>query len=226
MNNHTRGVGLNKQYVEASELTFANYGCILVNIPKELFNKLKTEADHAIQQNKTMISGLTGNGVPKHFNLKDDHRQELDAFVMTMVKKYFDAFELYKRSFRCLTDNTQLVCGTPWFNFQEKYEFVPLHIHDGVLSYSAWINIPYDRQDEHTHGKEFAGCFQFSCQTITGQWSSQEIFIDKSYEGKLMIFPSSLPHCVYPFYSSNDYRISLSGNVLFDTHNSRVEGST
>jgi hypothetical protein len=95
-----------------------------------------------------------------------------------------------------------------------------------VLSYSAWINIPYDKEDEHTHGKEFAGCFHFSHQTITGHWSSHEMFIDKSYEGKLMIFPSGLPHCVYPFYSSDDYRISLSGNILFNTYNSRIEGST
>ena len=37
--------------------------------------------------------------------------------------------------------------------------------------------------------------------------------VDNEYEGKIMMFPSSLVHCVYPFYTSDDYRISLSGNI-------------
>jgi hypothetical protein len=224
MSNHDfRGIGINRKYLEVQELTLSNYRCLLIDIPTELFNKLKIEADQALHQNKTMVSGLTGNGVPAHFDLNDNNLQELNTFVMNIVKEYLEANPLYSRSFRSLTNNTPLTCGRPWFNFQKKYEFVPMHIHDGVLSYSAWINIPYDKKDEHTYGQKFAGCFQFSYHTITGNWSSQEIFIDKSFEGKLLIFPSNLPHCVYPFYSSDDYRISMSGNVLFDTYKSRVE---
>jgi hypothetical protein len=37
---------------------------------------------------------------------------------------------------------------------------------------------------------------------------------DRSYENKMIIFPSSLQHCVYPFFTSDDYRISLSGNIV------------
>ena len=220
-----RGIGVNQQYIEAKELTLPNNGCILINIPKELFNKLKAEAEHAMKENPTMVSGLTGNGVPAHFDLKDDNLEELNNFVMSIVKKYFDTNKLYSKALKSLTDNTPLVCGRPWFNFQKKYQFLPNHTHDGVLSYSAWINIPYDKKDEHTHGQEAAGCFEFSYQAVNGQWASQKMFIDKSFEGTLLVFPSNLPHCVYPFYSSDEYRISMSGNVLFNTYNSRVEGN-
>jgi len=224
--NKLKGIGTNQNYFETQELALSNYGCLLFDLPEKLFNKLKNEAQQAIEQNKTMVSGLTGNGVPSHFNLKEDNLQELNSFVMTVVKEYLETYELYSKSFRFLTNDTPLVCGRPWFNFQKKHEFVPMHIHDGVLSYSSWIAIPYDKKDEHTYGKEFAGCFQFSYNTITGDWAAKEIFIDKFFEGKLLIFPSSLPHCVYPFYSSDEYRISMSGNILFDTFNSKFEGTT
>ena len=37
--------------------------------------------------------------------------------------------------------------------------------------------------------------------------------IDKAWEGTMILFPSSLNHNVYPFYTSDDYRISISGNL-------------
>jgi len=32
----------------------------------------------------------------------------------------------------------------------------------------------------------------------------------------MVFFPSQLQHVVYPFYSSNKERISISGNVMLD----------
>jgi inosine/xanthosine triphosphate pyrophosphatase family protein len=40
---------------------------------------------------------------------------------------------------------------------------------------------------------------------------------DKTFEGKIAFFPSKLSHCVYPFYSSDDVRISISGNIKLDS---------
>ena len=38
--------------------------------------------------------------------------------------------------------------------------------------------------------------------------------VDKDMEGEIIVFDSKLLHVVYPFYTSNDYRMSLAGNVL------------
>ena len=35
--------------------------------------------------------------------------------------------------------------------------------------------------------------------------------VDQSYEGKIILFPADLAHAVYPFYTSDDYRITMSG---------------
>lgn len=224
MNNHTQGCGQNSNYRrKALDRHLSNFGCLIADIPPALFAKLCQETSVAEEKNSSMESGLTGNGVPAHFDLKNDHRQELDGFVMSLVKEYLATFPNYSENFKLLTNNSQLVCSTPWFNFQKKHEFVPNHTHDGVLSYSAWIKIPYHKDKEHTYGKSFAGCFEFTYRSVIGTFEAEQIFIDKSFEGKLLMFPSHMSHCVYPFYSSNETRISMSGNVLFDTYKSRIE---
>ena len=42
---------------------------------------------------------------------------------------------------------------------------------------------------------------------------SYPIVVDRSYEGVMLIFPAWLQHMVTPFYTSDDYRISISGNI-------------
>ena len=42
--------------------------------------------------------------------------------------------------------------------------------------------------------------------------------LTKEMEGTLLLFPSKLKHCVYPYYSTDDVRISLSGNYAFSTN--------
>ena len=43
--------------------------------------------------------------------------------------------------------------------------------------------------------------------------------VDKSYEGKILVFPAELMHSVNPFYTSDEYRITVSGNVIFKVTN-------
>ena len=40
--------------------------------------------------------------------------------------------------------------------------------------------------------------------------------MDPEVEGTMFIFPSSLTHQVYPFYNTDDERISISGNIAID----------
>jgi len=38
--------------------------------------------------------------------------------------------------------------------------------------------------------------------------------VDKSWEGTIIMFPAFLHHMVHPFYTSDEYRISISGNLV------------
>lgn len=117
----------------------------------------------------------------------------------------------------------QLKNMTTWINFQSKHEYNPLHIHSGVLSWVLWYHIPYSMEDEKKYGpgkyieeknnnRNANGGFSFAYplgQTIQTTF----IPVDKEWNGTIALFPSSLNHQVFPFYTSDEYRITLSGNI-------------
>lgn len=205
-----------------NELALDNYGCILEDIPSTILELLNEESTDLEIQNSTMTSGLTGSGVTKHYYMNDKNLKEFLDYVMDLKNKYLTKYPTYLSEFRFLSDDVPFVCDKPWFNLQRRGEFTPNHIHDGILSYSAWLKIPYDFKEETKDGK-YASCFEFTHSTITSSATSALLPIDKTWEGKIMMFPSKLMHCVYPFHTVDDVRISISGNILFDTYNARIE---
>ena len=116
---------------------------------------------------------------------------------------------------------TQLDLYNLWVNFQKKYEFNPIHIHDGLYSFVIWHKIPYTIENEKARLSKMedkekkAGHFCFLYSGPDGRVLSEDIPVDKKYEGKMALFPASLNHQVYPFYTSDEQRITISGNVGF-----------
>ena len=78
------------------------------------------------------------------------------------------------------------------------------------------MKIPYDINEELKIGK-YASTFEFIYNSIIGTSFNKIIPVNKNDIGKIIFFPSKLNHCVYPFYSSDGTRISISGNIKFLT---------
>ena len=108
--------------------------------------------------------------------------------------------------------------NTLWANFQRKGEFNPHHIHFGLLSFVIWIKVPYLIEDEcaliqGVNPKEKRpGNFTFTYVNALGEVIPCDFAVDRTWENKMIIFPAQLPHLVYPFQTSDEFRISLSGN--------------
>ena len=105
-----------------------------------------------------------------------------------------------------------------WVNFQGKHEFNPIHSHLGVLSFVIWLDIPYDISSELNESPgvksnhNLAGHFNFHIINTLGEVKSLSIPADSSYENQAIIFPALMRHSVSPFYSSENYRVSVAGN--------------
>ena len=67
----------------------------------------------------------------------------------------------------------------------------------------------------HIRNEDFKGMFAFFYSEPGGKIFQEAIPVDKKWEGKICLFPASLDHCVYPFYTSDEYRVSISGNLGF-----------
>ena len=106
-----------------------------------------------------------------------------------------------------------------WVNYQKKHEFNPIHSHDGTFSFVIWMQIPYDWENEKnleivkdSNTQYNVGNFVFVyCKD--NSLHSNPITMNPQMNGKMAIFPSHFNHMVYPFYTSDDYRISISGNI-------------
>lgn len=113
----------------------------------------------------------------------------------------------------------ELVLDSCWINFQKKHEFQPIHDHTGVYSFIIFYEIPFNMQDEldASPGKEardkFSGLLNFHYVSYLGKVAALTIPADKAWQKRMLLFPADLKHSVYPFFSTDKYRITISGNL-------------
>ena len=125
----------------------------------------------------------------------------------------------YLKNIIILSKDCSIFVDKSWINFQKKHEFNPLHDHTGIFSFIIFMQIPYKLEEEFkvyadTNGKH-TSCLSFAYTDTNGSVVSKTCSVDESYLYKMLIFPAKLKHMVYPFYTSDEERITVSGNVKF-----------
>jgi len=125
----------------------------------------------------------------------------------------------YLNKIDILNKNCPIFLDKCWINFQKKHEFNPLHDHTGIFSFIIFMQIPYKLKEEFkvytdTNGQQ-TSCLSFVYTDTNGNVTNKTCSVDESYLYKMLIFPAKLKHMVYPFYTSDEERITVSGNVKF-----------
>lgn len=204
-----------------STTSFNTFGFVSKKLETATFEKLKEEiklVQESPDKQVPMNKDLAGN-IEKEYKLLCD----LD-FLHKELKPLLDAHEnefAYGKSLKLFEKDVPYCWGDTWVNFQKKHEFNPVHDHTGVFSYVVWVDIPYLSADEKSSpisaksNHSVAGSFVFYYTSTFGKIQSYEIPADKTYNGTIMLFPATLQHAVYPFSTSDDYRVSVSGNIMF-----------
>jgi hypothetical protein len=208
--------------MNAQHFYFPNIGYTLFNFSEEELEPLKSEI-HEIEKNNfkgiVFNHNLAGN-IEKQFQLIKCKRYTQNLLLPKIIE--FDKEFNYIKSIDILTNNCPLILDGLWVNFQSKYEFNPSHKHSGIFSFVIWIKIPYNIEEEKSNNSSkrsdynVPGHFEFSYADILGKIRTLIIPTDKKFENFGILFPSNLTHAVYPFFSSDEYRISISGNFKFD----------
>ena len=49
-----------------------------------------------------------------------------------------------------------------------------------------------------------------------GKIASEDYYLNPEDEGTMLFFTGDRPHLVYPFYSSDKTRVSISGNIILN----------
>ena len=199
---------------EVSPKYFPNKGWLEYKLSQKDLNHLNKSIENKTTQ---MNHSLAGN-ISKSYTLEDKDNWFFKNVLLLCIKKYIEEFTDAIVP-TVLTKNCAYNLNRFWVNFQKKYEFNPIHNHMGVFSFVIWMKIPSSYKEEcklpfikHANEK-MANTFQLLFSDSLGHISTFNYPLEPSKEGTMLFFPSGLNHAVYPFYTSNKERISISGNI-------------
>lgn len=196
-------------------------GYLHTKVPADILCDLNNQANIILInnfENAKMHNNNLYGAIEKELVLPSTDK--LQPYILKLCK-YFWLFQYDQ-----INANKKHTLSTIWVNFQKKYEHNPVHNHDGDLSFVIWLKIPYDLEKEKNitnvknsnsfHNETAGFTFLYSTPNSDLRWTGinkHPIPMTKEREGEIILFKSSLPHMVYPFYTSDEYRISISGNV-------------
>ena len=189
-----------------------------------LMNQLKQIVDNIDRGKPKMKNKLAGQ-------LDDEYpitySDDVMKFINSSLLEHKDKINSYEKSYRAPTHydtlKLEITNQQSWINFQKKYEYNPFHRHSGDFSFVIWYKIPYTSEDEANNGpgqgkkKNKNGCFSFIYDEKEADIRETVYLGDTKSEGTFLLFPAALPHLVYPFFSTNEERISFSGNLFLKT---------
>ena len=194
-----------------------NYGYLLSHTPPEVLNELK------LQINSLQKDFTKGTKMNHTLAGEIEHEYEILPQFQTkhFIKNLSEQLEIESQHIKTNYNPTPtLILNNLWVNFQKKHEYNPMHSHSGVFSFVIWYQIPYLSEEESNHrnfkpNKDLNthGQFHFIHNMKTDNIFPIPIPVDKTNQGLIAIFPSSLYHIVYPFYTSDEYRITVAGNI-------------
>ena len=185
-------------------------------VSDDILRQVKKETEYILENENSAerTSSQPHRVIPFVMSMSEMGKEILKPNLIALANEY------YKRTKRN-QDYPHWDFRRTWINFQKKHEQFSLHDHNGDLSFVMWVQIPYDLQEElkpPPHNSKIlfppsSSLFNFVYTDTYGTVITKQINVDKSYEGTIIMFQSNLKHLVYPFHTSDDYRISISGNL-------------
>ena len=192
----------------------------------EVISYLWDQIKVAEKENIDYRSELAGN-ISRSLQLKDPdniivNRVFHNLFESELKYVFAETIDRYVKVFytnaETMNSTASVVLKKFWVNYQKKGEYNPLHDHSGMFSFVIWMKIPYNIEDEMevpwvkgTNSQGTSGSFILVDKSLT----SHQFSMSKDMEGYCVFFPSNFAHMVYPFYTSDEDRISISGNIFW-----------
>ena len=195
-----------------------NVGLTNGKIPPNIYQALNQEIVdiHNDDSNTVKMNESLAGQITKEYQITKS-LPLLNPFLEEMGRAYQKEWNYYPKE---NPNDNKLTVESVWVNMQKKLEVNPLHNHDGTLSFVEWLYVPFKLDDErnmenckNSRTVELASTFQFVYTTALGTIANCPMFVENGWEAKIVMFPAKLLHIVYPFQTSDDYRISIAGNL-------------
>lgn len=181
------------------------------------------DSDFKREQNPSKRDELVGH-LEHEYTLSPEVHDRLDELLQPLLEVQISQNKSFQYKTAVCDQDWPIRLEKSWVNFQKKYEYNPVHHHTGLFSFVLWLKIPYNRPDEDNYPNApkksvgaMNGCFHTFFTDQFGTICDMSVALDPTYDNICLMFPSEAKHCVYPFYTSDEYRISVSGNFAYRT---------
>ena len=153
--------------------------------------------------------------------------EEYKPWFIQKFSPYLDEYikgvnDYCKNSFQWKKQPLSIDIPSLWINYQRSSEYIPMHTHDGDLSFVIYLQVPDEiKKEKDEISGENDWLMDFYPGMISFEYGVKLPFTNNSFRylpnvGDCFIFPSWLTHHVYSFKADVE-RIAASGNIEFES---------
>ena len=214
--NQTIGRGVNLNSAQSGDVPWMDF-----RLSEEVMNYLWGAINHLPEQQLDARKRLAGNiSKSDYIEDKDDwfYENVLKAFCETMYLENWNNY--YKVHILKSIPPPLFELKDLWVNYQKQHEFNPPHVHAGIYSFVVFMKIPTHWKEQHKLPMSAnsripqASNFQFLMGQNLSSIKTTDFFLSPEDEGRMLFFPASLHHQVFPFYECEEDRVTISGNIF------------
>jgi hypothetical protein len=202
----------------------SHIGWFKIKLPPTAIARLNEYIDDPETKAQEVSHALAGN-ISNSYYLTDVDNWFFKNYLEFMCFDYLDNFNYQPASVLGMMNYEKhpFQLDSLWVNFQRQNEFNPSHTHSGVFSFAIFMKIPTHWQEQHNlpsvtkSNCPRASDFVFEYLTPLGDMAFSAFKMSPDLEGWMLFFPAMLNHMVYPFYKCDEPRISIAGNITYNT---------
>ena len=187
----------------------SNLNFIAEKIPQDIYYSLlnytrKRRLDEVWNMNSRLAGALDQQSSLSEWKYECP---KLEEYLLDRVNGIWDwVYTTCPWEFNKTKDITKFIkLHNLWVNYQKKNQYNPIHVHSGVVSFVIFVDIPYGPEERNNFYSD--GAFQLEKEVLP---------VDNSWNGTILMFPSTTNHAVYPFRSTEKERTTVSGNIAWN----------
>lgn len=198
-----------------------NFGVLQTELPEfaveVLYNIISNSVQDCADDYEFKNNKITKLGKNHQFHLTDQDKFFENTIIKPSVEKYIQTWGIPAST--KTTHWHDLEFNRFWCRITKPDHYQSLHDHNGLLSFIIWLKIPTDWKEEQTINGEQnfehpeASDVIFTYTNTLGQIKKLNFKLDKTMEGNMVMFPSDMSHMVLPYFQTDDYRISVAGDI-------------
>ena len=199
-----------------------NYGVLEVDLEQEEKDHLwkmvhKYAPDDSEWEGNRLISIKDINA--KQWSLNDDDQVFANKVLMPLTREYMGT---YGCPFKVKSTHEHgLAFNRFWCRASQRGDYQSIHDHLSVFTFVVWLKIPFDGKEEAEAQAGFrpeASDFVLVYPDTCGQLMKKHYRLNPHMDGMMIFFPSDMNHLVYPHFTTDEWRISIAGDIALNSN--------